>query len=313
MQGSRQDDEREQSGRGSSCRDAIHASKEGTMPRINHNIPAMITGTATRQVERRLAKSLEKLSTGLRINRAADDAAGLSVSEQLRTQVRGLSMGIRNAQDGISLINIAEGALIEVENMLQRMRELCIQSANDTLTSVERSYIAVEFDQLRTEIDRIVQGTQYNSQKLLNGSAPWATTGGVIHVGPNDNADGSDVVTVTISGVTTTSMGISTSNSVFVTAQTSATAAISALDEALYSVNTLRADLGAKTNRLEHALMNQENQEQNMAAAESVIRDADFAYETTEFTRNQIIQQSSTAMLSQANMVPQSVLGLLQG
>ncbi len=283
------------------------------MPRINHNIPAMITGTATRQVERRLSKSLEKLSTGLRINRAADDAAGLSVSEQLRTQVRGISMGIRNAQDGISLINIAEGALIEVESMLQRMRELCIQAANDTLTSVERSYIEVEFDQLRSEIDRIVQGTQYNSQKLLNGTAPWSTSGGIIHVGPNDNADGADVVTVTISGVTTSLMGISTTDSVFVTTQAEATSAISSLDDALFSVNTLRADLGAKTNRLEHALMNQENQEQNMAAAESVIRDADFAYETTEFTRNQIIQQSSTAMLSQANMVPQSVLGLLQG
>ncbi len=281
------------------------------MPRINHNIPAMITGTALRQVERRLSKSLEKLSTGLRVNRAADDAAGLSISEQLRTQVRGLAMGIRNAQDGISLINIAEGALIEVEDMLQRMRELCIQAANDTLTSTERNYVGVEFNQLRIEIDRICNGTQYNSQKLLNGTAVWST-GGVIHVGPNDNSDGADVVTITITGVDTTTMGISTSSNVFVTTQSEATAAISSLDVALTSVNTLRADLGAKVNRLEHALLNQENQEQNMAAAESVIRDADFAKETTEFTRNQIIQQSATAMLTQANMVPQSVLGLLQ-
>jgi flagellin len=271
----------------------------------------MITGTALRQVERRLSKSLEKLSTGLRVNRAADDAAGLSISEQLRTQVRGLAMGIRNAQDGISLINIAEGALIEVEDMLQRMRELCIQAANDTLTSTERNYVGVEFNQLRIEIDRICNGTQYNSQKLLNGTAVWST-GGVIHVGPNDNSDGADVVTITITGVDTTTMGISTSSNVFVTTQSEATAAISSLDVALTSVNTLRADLGAKVNRLEHALLNQENQEQNMAAAESVIRDADFAKETTEFTRNQIIQQSATAMLTQANMVPQSVLGLLQ-
>jgi flagellin len=282
------------------------------MPRINHNVPAMVTGTAIRQVERRLEKSLEKLSTGLRINRAADDAAGLSVSEQLRTQCRGLAMGIRNAQDGISLINVAEGALNEVENMLQRMRELCIQSANDTLTSTERGFIEVEFDQLRSEIDRIVQGTQYNSQKLLNGGPPWST-GGVIHVGPNDNREGADVITITISGVTTTLMGISVTNNVFVTSQTEATMAISSLDIALLSINTLRADLGAKTNRLEHALINQENQEQNMNAAESVIRDTDFASETTEFTRNQIIQQSSTAMLAQANTVPQSVLSLLRG
>ncbi|MBD3419444.1 MAG: flagellin [Chitinivibrionales bacterium] len=283
------------------------------MPRINHNIPAMITGNSLRAVDRRISKSLEKLSTGLRINRAADDAAGLSVSEQLRTQVRGLAMGSRNAQDGVSLLNIAEGALIEVESMLQRMRELSIQAASDTLTSTERGYIAVEYDQLRTEIDRIVNGTQYNSQKLINGDAPWGTaTGGVLHIGPNDNSDGADVITISISGVDTTSMGISVTDSVFVTSQVEATQSISALDVALTSVNTLRADLGAKTNRLEHALLNQENQEQNMAAAESVIRDADFAYETTEFTRNQIIQQSSTAMLAQANMVPQSVLSLLQ-
>ncbi|MBD3346246.1 MAG: flagellin [Chitinivibrionales bacterium] len=281
------------------------------MSRINHNIPAMVTGTALRQVGRKMSKSLEKLSTGLRVNRAADDAAGLSISEQLRTQCRGLAMGIRNAQDGISLLNIAEGALIEVEDMLQRLRELSIQAANDTLTSKERAYVQIEFDQLRTEIDRIVNGTQYNSMKLLNGSDVWAN-GGILHVGPNDNSDGADVVTITITGVDTTAMGISTADNVYVTSQTDATGAISALDIALSSVNALRADLGAKVNRLEHALVNQENQEQNMTAAESTIRDTDFAKETTTFTRNQIIQQSATAMLAQANMVPQSVLGLLQ-
>lgn len=282
------------------------------MPRINHNIPAMITGGSLRKVGRRVEKSLEKLSTGLRINRAADDAAGLSVSEQLRTQVRGLAMGNRNIQDGMSLLNIAEGALIEIEDMLQRIRELAIQAANDTLTSTERNYIQTEIDQLKTEIDRIANGTQYNSQKLLNGTEVWAS-GGVLHVGPNDNSDGfnEDVVIVTIAGVTTGSMQIA-GNLAIVTSQTDATAAISQLDIALDSVNTLRADLGASFNRLEHALNNQESQEQNMQAAESVIRDADFAFETTEFTRNQVLQQSSTAMLAQANMVPQSVLSLLQ-
>jgi len=281
------------------------------MPRINHNIPAMTTTGAIHQVEVRLSKSLEKLSTGLRINRAADDAAGLSVSEQLRTQVRGLAMGIRNAQDGMSLLNIAEGALIEMENMLQRMRELSIEAANDTLTSKERAYIEVEFDQLRDELDRIANATQFNSQKLLNGTAPWST-GGVIHVGPNNNAGGTDVILITIGAITTTGMQIATTNNIYVTTQAMATTAISALDVALDSVNRLRADLGAKTNRLEHALINQSNQEQNMTAAESVIRDTDFATETTEFTRNQIIQQSSTAMLAQANAIPQSVLSLLK-
>jgi flagellin len=281
------------------------------MPRINHNIPAMVTGNALRQVDRHLQKSLERLSTGLRINRAADDAAGLSVSEQLRTQVRGLNMGARNIQDGMSLLNIAEGALIEVESMLQRMRELSIQAANDTLTSVERSYIGIEINQLKSEVDRIVGGTQYNSQKLLNGSAPWGTLpGGILHIGPN-NIAADDTIQMVIDPMTTASLSIDGAN-LQVSTQATATSAISTLDSALRSVNELRADLGAKVNRLEHALINQDNQEQNMQAAESVIRDTDFASETTLFTRNQILSQSSTAMLAQANMVPQNVLSLLQ-
>jgi flagellin len=280
------------------------------MPRINNNIPAMITGNSLRITERQVAKSLERLSTGLRINRASDDAAGLSVSEQLRTQVRGLNMGSRNIQDGISLINIAEGALIEVENMLQRIRELAIQAANDTLTSVERSYIEIESGQLRNEVDRIVAGTQYNSQQLLSGTNPWGTApGGVLHIGPNNSAL-ADTIQYQISPVDATALGI---DPVTMTTQTDATSAITTLDTALRSVNELRANLGAMVNRLEHALYNQANQEQNMQAAESVIRDADFALETTIFTRNQILTQSATSMLAQANMLPQSVLNLLGG
>jgi flagellin len=279
------------------------------MPRINHNISAMITSGALSNVENDLSKSLEKLSTGLRINRASDDAAGLSVSEQLTTQVTGLDMGKRNAQDGESLVNIAEGALTEVESMLQRMRELSIESANDTLTSVERGYCQVEFGQLGTEIDRIVGCTQYNSMNLLDGSPPWGTTGGTIHVGPN--ATGNDVITVTIDGVSTGALGID-SSAVYITDQTSATSSISSLDAALSSVNTLRANLGAITNRFDHAITNQDNQSQNMQAAESVIRDVDFATETTQYSRSQILQQSATAMLAQANSLPQTVLTLLQ-
>jgi flagellin len=280
------------------------------MPRINHNVPAMITGNALRNVDRGLQKSLERLSTGMRINRASDDAAGLSVSEQLRTQVRGLNMGARNIQDGISLLNIAEGAMVEVESMVQRVRELSIQSASDTLTSVERGYIQIEVDQLRTEMDRIVTGTQYNSQTLLNGSAPWGTApGGTFHIGPNNQAN-TDTIQYTINPMDVAALGLTTTD---VSTQVGATTAITECDGALTSINALRADLGALTNRLEHALTNQENQEQNMQAAESVIRDADFAYETTLFTRNQILSQSSTSMLSQANMLPQNVLSLLQG
>lgn len=280
------------------------------MPRINHNVSAMITGNALRSADRSLSKSLERLSTGLRINRASDDAAGLSVSEQLTSQVKGLNMGSRNIQDGTALLNIAEGALNEVEAMLQRQRELSIQAANDTLTSVERSYIQIEVGQLNKEVDRIVSGTQYNSQNLLNGTAPWGTApGGVLHIGPN-NVAASDSITYQIAPMNTASLGTSL---LTVGTQANATAAIDTLDTALRSVNALRADLGAMTNRLEHALNNQENQTTNMQAAESVIRDADFASETTDYTRNQILSQSSTAMLSQANSVPQSVLKLLNG
>jgi flagellin len=170
----------------------------------------------------------------------------------------------------------------------------------------------VEFDELRTEIDRIVGCTQFNSMRLLDGSAPWGTTGGVLHIGPNDNSSGNDVILITVAGVSTAALGIDLASNVYVTSQTTATSAITALDVALNSVNELRARLGAITNRLEHAITNQANQEQNMQAAESVIRDADFAEETTKFTRNQILQQSSTAMLAQANSIPQSVLSLLK-
>jgi flagellin len=280
------------------------------MSRINHNVSAMITGNALRINERSVAKSLERLSTGLRINRASDDAAGLSVSEQLRTQVGGLQMGDRNIQDGIALMNVAEGCLIEVEAMIQRMRELCIESANDTLTSIERTYIQAETDQLTSEMDRIVSGTQYNSQVLLNGVAPWGTApGGILHIGANNTAT-ADTIQYFIPSMNTAGLGLTAMS---VSTQSDATAAISTLDGALHSVNTLRANLGAIINRLEHALTNQENSITNMQAAESVIRDADFAFETTTFTKNQILQQSSTAMLAQANTAPQNVLNLLKG
>ena len=194
--------------------------------------------------------------------------------------------------------------------MLQRMRELCIQSANDTLTSLERTYIQQEGSQLTSEIDRIVSGTQYNSQTLLNGTAPWGTApGGTLHIGANNTAT-ADTITYRIDATNTTALGI---HLLSMSTQSDATAAISTLDTALHSVNTLRANLGAIVNRLEHALTNQENAITNMQAAESVIRDTDFAAETTEFTKNQILQQSATAMLAQANTAPQSVLNLLKG
>jgi flagellin len=280
------------------------------MTRINHNISSMITQAALGQANKGLSTSLERLSTGLRVNRAADDAAGLSVSEQLRTQVRGTRMAIRNAGDGNSLLRIAEGAANEISAMLQRMRELAIQANNDTLTSVERSYLDQEFQALKDEVDRISKQTQYNGVTLLDGginSFGVANGASVLHIGAN-NSIGVDTISVGIDPVTTGALGIETSA---ITSRVSINEAINSVDDAIKSINAMRSSLGSAMNRLDHAVTNLEVQEANMQSAESVIRDTDFAYEMTQFTRNQILNQSATSMLAQANSVPQSVLTLL--
>ncbi len=294
------------------------------MPRINNNIQSMITSSSLRRTERSLSGTLEKLSTGLQINRASDDAAGLSVSEQLRSQIHGLSMGNRNISDGVSLMNIAEGALIEVGGMLQRMRELAIQSSSDTLRDTERQYIQLEVRELTEEIDRITRSTQYNRMPLLNGSAPWGTgTGGIIHAGPNSDTN-TDILQVLIDPMDSSSLRIGTASVAYTDPVTGGTTgfslttgsasrfAITSIDNALTSVNSLRAKLGAVTNRLTHAMNNQENVKINVTSAESVIRDVDFADETADFTKFQILQKSATSMLAQANQLPNNVLSLLQ-
>ncbi len=279
--------------------------------RINHNISSMITQGALGRTNKDLSKSLERLSTGLRINRASDDAAGLSVSEQMRTQVTGLATAKRNATDGISLLNIAEGAVNEIEAMLQRMRELAVQSANDTLTTTERTYTNQEYQALISEIDRITTVTQYNTQTLLDGQVgSFGAAGGassILHIGPNGNA--ADRISVSIQG---TSSGALTVGGSSLTSQALAESAILSIDVAINSVNKLRSDLGAFINRLEHAVNNLDNQHHNTQSAESTIRDVDFAYESSQFTRNQILTQSATAMLAQSNQVPQTVLSLLR-
>jgi flagellin len=272
----------------------------------------MITQSSLSHANKDLGTSLERLSTGLRINRAADDAAGLSVSEQLRTQVRGTRMAIRNAHDGNALLRIAEGAANEISSMLQRMRELSIQSDNDTLTSTERGYLDQEFQSLKSEITRITKSTQYNGLTLLDGeSASFGAEGGaasILHIGAN-NLSGVDRVTVSIDAITLGSLGLSSSA---ITGRPAIGNAIDSIDSAIQSVNAMRSNMGALMNRLDHAVNNLEIQETNMQSAESVIRDSDFALETTKFTRNQILTQSSTSMLAQANQVPQGVLSLLQ-
>jgi len=292
--------------------------------RINHNIAAMITQNSGRQQGIALNKSLEKLSTGLRINRASDDAAGLSVSENLRTQVRGLNQAKSNAEDGIALLQIAEGAANEMSSIMQRMRELAIQSSNDTLTTAERSYTNTEFQALLTEISRISQATQYNGMTLLDGAAgSFGVVGGpasVLHIGANNNHNNTagtiDTMTVQLDSLTLGALGLTLgasggANSTGVTTQAASFQAITSIDNALSSLNNMRSDMGSYINRLDHAITNIANQHFNTQDAEARIRDVDFATETTQFTKSQILSQSATAMLAQANATPQSVLQLL--
>jgi flagellin len=285
--------------------------------RINHNVSSMITQGSLFKTNRDLSRNLEKLSTGLRINRASDDAAGLGVSENLRTQVRGTGQAKKNAQDGIAAITVAEGAANEISDILQRMRELAVQSSNDTLTSSERAYTNQEFGHLINEIDRIAAVTNYNNQFLLSGTTAnrfgqmGATNGSALWIDANKTY-GTDSITITIDTLTTTTAGLNVISSVL-TSQTSAVSAITSLTTAINSVNTMRSNMGAFINRLEHAINNLDVSNTNQQAAESLIRDVDFASETATFTKNQILTQSAMAMLSQANMMPQSVLQLIGG
>jgi flagellin len=292
--------------------------------RINHNIASMITQSSLYQVNQQMSQSLEKLSTGLRINRASDDAAGLGVSENLRTQVNGTAQATKNAQDGIAAITVAEGAANEVSSILQRMRELAVQSSNDTLTSTERNYTNAEFQALSSEIDRIASVTNYNRQNLLSTTAgrfglnTGGSSGSVLWIDANHTV-GTDSITISIDTLTTGAINIGTfgaaagaGNMQYLTSQLASVNAISALDNAINSVNTMRSDMGAYINRIEHAINNLNVSNTNQQSAESIIRDVDFASETSKFTRNQILMQSGTAMLAQANAVPQSVLSLLK-
>jgi flagellin len=268
--------------------------------RINHNISSMIGQNSLATQNKSLSKSLEKLSTGLRINRASDDAAGLSVSESLRSKIRGMGRAKMNAEDGIALIQIAEGATGEITNILQRMRELAIQSATDTMTTTERSYTDKEFGSLMNEITRISNSASYNGMTLLDGAqGSFGVAGGtasVLHIGAGSNAS-VDQISVTINAMTLGALGM-----------TSGTTSVSTSSGAL---TAMRSDMGAYVNRLEFAISNLNNQIYNTQDAESRIRDVDFASETTEFTRSQILSQSATSMLSQANQVPQGVLSLI--
>ncbi|MCJ8007590.1 flagellin [Lederbergia wuyishanensis] len=270
--------------------------------RINHNIQALNAYRNLSQTMGSTSKSLEKLSSGLRINRAADDAAGLAISEKMRSQIRGLGMAERNALDAVSLIQTAEGALNETHAILQRMRELSVQASNGTLEDKDRQSVQLEIDELIKEVDRIAQKTQFNEKKLLDGTN---AAGFVFQIGANNG----DSLTVALGNMSASSLGISSVN---VSTSTGASTAIGTLDTAIGKVSEQRAKLGAYQNRLEHTVTNLQTANENLTAAESRIRDLDMALEMTNFTRNNILNQAGQAMLAQANQLPQGILQLLQ-
>ncbi len=272
--------------------------------RIVNNIMAMNAHRQLVSNQNGISKSIEKLSSGLRINRAGDDAAGLSISEKMRSQIRGLRMASKNAQDGISLIQTAEGALTEVHAILQRMRELVIQAANlGTQEQEDLDALQNEIVQLIEEIDKISERTEFNEKKLLDGSY----TGQVFQIGANEG----QTMSVTISGMSASDLGVDGLDVSAFTSDSDINAALANVDNAIKTVSEERSKLGAYQNRLEHTIANLDNAAENLQAAESRIRDVDMAYEMMNFTKFQILQQASTAMLAQANLAPQSVLQLL--
>ncbi|MGN1399872.1 MAG: flagellin [Bacillus sp. (in: firmicutes)] len=269
--------------------------------RINHNIAALNTHRQLNSATNAQSKSMEKLSSGLRINRAGDDAAGLAISEKMRAQVKGLDMASKNAQDGISLIQTAEGALNETHSILQRMRELAVQSANDTNTDLDRGELQKEVAELITELDRIAGDTEFNTQKLLEGSFEDKT----FHIGANADQK----ITLSIDSMKADDLTV---DGIDIATQTGANGAITTIQTAIDKVSSERAKLGANQNRLEHTINNLGTSSENLTAAESRIRDVDMAKEMMEQTKSSILAQAAQAMLAQANQQPQGVLQLLR-
>ncbi|PIT82067.1 flagellin [Limnohabitans sp. 15K] len=275
---------------------------------INTNVNALVAQNAATVNSRSMTKAMEQLSTGKRINGAADDAAGLAISNKMTSQIRGLNQAVRNANDGISMIQVAEGATIEVTNMLQRMRELAVQGINDTNTALDRTSLKTEYQQLGKEIQRISANTEWNTTKVANASANSAA----FQVGANS----SQTITVAFSDIT----GLSGMTAVISAADAASAGSVadfagttlSNLDTAITAISSYRSTLGASINRLNYAADNLQNVSTNTSESRSRILDTDYAQATTELARTQIIQQAATAMLAQANQQPQSVLSLLR-
>ncbi|MHC8523278.1 flagellin Hag [Rossellomorea sp. H39__3] len=302
--------------------------------RINHNIAALNTHRQLNSATNAQSKSMEKLSSGLRINRAGDDAAGLAISEKMRGQIRGLDQASRNAQDGISLIQTAEGALNETHSILQRMRELAVQSSNDTNTDADRGELQKEVNELATEITRISNNTEFNTKKLLTGAADSAKASGTgsitdadsltFHIGANAgqnitlDINAMDAKTLGVSGSSTSNVAAAgtalatTVDGINISTKADADTAITSINTAIETVSAQRSKLGAYQNRLDHTINNLGTSSENLSAAESRIRDVDMAKEMMEQTKNSILSQAAQAMLAQANQQPQGVLQLLR-
>lgn len=281
---------------------AIDKQYGGFIMRIQHNVAAMNSYRQLGGNNNALSKNLEKLSSGYRVNRAGDDAAGLAISEKMRAQIKGLETASKNASDAISLVQTAEGALTEVHSMLNRMVELATQSANGIYNDKDRANLQAEVVQLRTEIDRIGDSTNFNGTELLNGTF----TGKNMQIGDAQ----SDKLAITIKNMK--SAGELKINAVNIGDATQANTAIKTIKDAIDAVSTQRGELGAMQNRLEHTINNLDVTTENITAAESRIRDTDMAKEMMAYTKNNILTQAAQAMLAQANQVPQGVLQLLQ-
>ena len=295
---------------------------------VNTNIGASVAQAALMRNDRALNTAMEQLSTGKKINSAGDNAAGLAISSRMTSQIRGLDAAIRNANDAISMVNTAEGALDEISNMLQRMRELALQASNGTTTATDRNYLNSEYVNLKAEIERIAQNTEWNGQDILDATANGATNGVVkFQVGANGgqtvavyfgNATNADIASGNNAAVASGIMASVHSAAATISADSTASAitrgasAITAIDKAITHLNDQRATFGAAINQLTYAVDNLSNVKVNSEAARSRVLDTDYARETSELARTQIIQQAGTAMLAQANQLPQTVLALLQ-
>ena len=282
--------------------------------RIFNNIASINSQRILGTNNERLAKSVERISSGIRINRAADDAAGLAISEGLRSDIRATRQAVRNANDGISVINITEGALNEQSSILIRLRELASQASTGTVGSTERQTIQLEFDALRLEIDRIAATTEFNGQNLVDGSLASSVSSGnqiFIQVGIDSSADSRINLntSINLTAVTSSSLSIDTLS---VTSSAGALSALDSINTSIATVTQGRGKVGAVQNRLARTISNLSITVENLVAAESQMRDADIAHEVALLTRNQILVQASTAMVGQANLIPQSVLQLLQ-